>query len=275
MFEGSDELLNSLTKPYQVCTFPTRTNIKIPILLIYGGADSLVDIKVMKRNLPPTGVFAVKVDKYEHLDLIWGKNVDKLVISRVVRFIEFYTDDANGFVGLRANGRLDTGNGAGGMGKRASTYGASDIYRVLTLGPSSSAPAAATSTGVSRSVGSSPAVRTNSVASNGGTNQGSIYTGDDPVANAMRARRAFSIDDTATGMPNKKNLMVSEEFTDAYTDDPHVAGSLITEESESREPEELAVDGSDETAGRFPSREAYEAHKLQEQELNKYLQRED
>ena len=265
MFEGSDELLNSLTKPYQVCTFPTRTNIKIPILLIYGGADSLVDIKVMKRNLPPTAVFAVKVDKYEHLDLIWGKNVDKLVVSRVVKFVEFYNGDTNGFVGPRASG-MDT---------RASTYGASDIYRVLTLGPSSSAPAAATSTGVSKSVGSSPVVRANSVASNSGTNRGSVYTGGSSANDAIRGRRAFSIDDSATGMPNKRNLMVSEEFSDAYTDNTPVAGIVITEESESGGPEELVADGSDDAARRFPSREAYEAHKLQEQELNRYLQKED
>ncbi|KAG0668434.1 cholesterol esterase [Maudiozyma exigua] len=79
MFEESDDMFNSLTRPYLVPTFPTRTNIKIPILLIYGGNDLLVDIKVMKRNLPATSVFDVKVDNHEHLDLIW-----------VLKFIEFF-----------------------------------------------------------------------------------------------------------------------------------------------------------------------------------------
>ncbi|AJS46242.1 Tgl1p [Saccharomyces cerevisiae YJM1342] len=90
MFEESDNMLNSLTRPYQIANFPTRTNIKIPILLIYGGIDSLVDIDVMKKNLPFNSVFDVKVDNYEHLDLIWGKDADILVIAKVLRFIEFF-----------------------------------------------------------------------------------------------------------------------------------------------------------------------------------------
>lgn len=90
MFEESDDMFNSLTRPYLVPTFPTRTNIRIPILLIYGGNDLLVDIKVMKRNLPATSVFDVKVDNHEHLDLIWGQYTDVLVISKVLKFIEFF-----------------------------------------------------------------------------------------------------------------------------------------------------------------------------------------
>lgn len=90
IFEESDNMFNSLTRPYQVATFPTRTNIKIPILLIYGGNDLLVDIKVMKRNLPTTLVFDVKVDNHEHLDLIWGQYTDTLVISKLLKFIQFF-----------------------------------------------------------------------------------------------------------------------------------------------------------------------------------------
>lgn len=90
MFEESDDILNSLHRPYEIATFPTKTNIKLPILLIYGGADSLVDIKVMKENLPSKRVFDVKVDNHEHLDLLWGKDVDTLVVSKVIRFIEFF-----------------------------------------------------------------------------------------------------------------------------------------------------------------------------------------
>ncbi|CCK68275.1 sterol esterase KNAG_0A06130 [Huiozyma naganishii CBS 8797] len=90
MFEESDDVFNSLSRPYQIATFPTRTNIKIPILLIYGSADLLIDIKVMKKNLPPTSVFDVKVDEHEHLDLLWGEHADTLVISKVIKFIEFF-----------------------------------------------------------------------------------------------------------------------------------------------------------------------------------------
>lgn len=92
MFEESDDIMNSLYRPYEIATFPTKTNIKIPILLIYGGVDSLVDIKVMKENLPSKRVFDIKVDHHEHLDLLWGKDVDSLVIARVIKFIEFFDE---------------------------------------------------------------------------------------------------------------------------------------------------------------------------------------
>ncbi|GAV56318.1 hypothetical protein ZYGR_0BB00950 [Zygosaccharomyces rouxii] len=90
MFEESDGLINTLQKPYRIASFPTRTNIQIPILLIYGGNDSLVDIEVMKENLPKKRVFDIEVENHEHLDLIWGENVDSLVIANVIKFIDFF-----------------------------------------------------------------------------------------------------------------------------------------------------------------------------------------
>lgn len=98
MFEESDGLLNSIQKPYRIARFPTKTNIRIPILLIYGGSDSLVNIDVMKQNLPNKRVFDAKVENHEHLDLIWGDNVEYLVISKVVKFIDFF-DHSLSFLG--------------------------------------------------------------------------------------------------------------------------------------------------------------------------------
>ncbi|QLL30538.1 hypothetical protein HG536_0A03560 [Torulaspora globosa] len=92
MFEESDDIINSLYRPYQIATFPTKTNIKIPILLIYGGVDSLVDIEAMKDLLPAKTVFDIEVDNHEHLDLLWGHDVDSLVISRVIKFIRFFDE---------------------------------------------------------------------------------------------------------------------------------------------------------------------------------------
>lgn len=89
MFEESDDMFNSLTRPYQIANFPTRTNIKVPILLLYGTSDLLVDIDVMKRNLPSNGVFDIKVENHEHLDLIWADDVDILVFNQVIKFIEY------------------------------------------------------------------------------------------------------------------------------------------------------------------------------------------
>ncbi|CCH59728.1 hypothetical protein TBLA_0B09130 [Henningerozyma blattae CBS 6284] len=95
MYEESDDMFNSLSKPYQIPVFPTKTNIKVPILLLYGGQDSLVDIEVMKKNLPKEAVFDVNIKEHEHLDLIWGNDVDKLVIPKIVKFIDFFSNINN------------------------------------------------------------------------------------------------------------------------------------------------------------------------------------
>ena len=76
------------TKYYKVAKFPTR-NIKTPIVLVYGGSDSLVDIKLMLRELPKH-TEAVEVPHYEHLDFLWASDVDKLVFPHVLSALDFY-----------------------------------------------------------------------------------------------------------------------------------------------------------------------------------------
>ncbi|CEP63586.1 sterol esterase LALA0_S08e05974g [Lachancea lanzarotensis] len=94
MFEEHDVVMNSWnpTRSYQITTFPTRTNIRIPVLLLYGGSDSLVDIEVMKANLPVSQVFDVMIPAHEHLDLLWGRDVGNLVIPNLLRFVWFFKD---------------------------------------------------------------------------------------------------------------------------------------------------------------------------------------
>ncbi|KAL7266284.1 cholesterol esterase [Rhizina undulata] len=74
---------------YKVAKFPTR-NITTPIVLVYGGSDSLVDIDVMLKELPHHTV-AIKVDHYEHLDFLWGDDTDKLVFPHVLKALETYS----------------------------------------------------------------------------------------------------------------------------------------------------------------------------------------
>lgn len=74
---------------YKVAKFPTR-NIKTPIVLVYGGSDSLVDIDVMLKELPRHTV-SHEIPKYEHLDLLWASDVDKLVFPRVFEALEANT----------------------------------------------------------------------------------------------------------------------------------------------------------------------------------------
>ncbi len=74
---------------YKVPKFPTR-NIKTPIVLVYGGSDSLVDIKVMLKELPKHTV-AKEIPHFEHLDFLWAQDVEKLVFPHVFEALHDYT----------------------------------------------------------------------------------------------------------------------------------------------------------------------------------------
>ena len=73
---------------YKVAKFPTR-NIKTPIVLVYGGSDSLVDIKVMLKQLPRHTV-AKEIAHFEHLDFLWGQEVESLVFPHVFEALASY-----------------------------------------------------------------------------------------------------------------------------------------------------------------------------------------
>lgn len=70
---------------YSPATFSTR-NISTSIVLLYGDSDSLVDINTMLAALPPSKdrVEVRRLHGYEHLDVIWGKDVHKDVIPHVI-----------------------------------------------------------------------------------------------------------------------------------------------------------------------------------------------
>ncbi|KAL9031587.1 MAG: hypothetical protein Q9196_000389 [Gyalolechia fulgens] len=73
---------------YKVPKFPTR-NIKTPIVLVYGGSDSLVDINVMLRELPKHTI-AKEIPHFEHLDFLWAEHVETLVFPQVFNALEAY-----------------------------------------------------------------------------------------------------------------------------------------------------------------------------------------
>ena len=80
--------LGASDRYYKVAKYPTR-NIKTPIVLLYGGSDSLVDIKVMLKELPQHTV-AKEISHYEHLDFLWASEVDTLVFPTVFETLEAY-----------------------------------------------------------------------------------------------------------------------------------------------------------------------------------------
>ncbi|OTA95380.1 hypothetical protein M434DRAFT_393774 [Hypoxylon sp. CO27-5] len=78
--------VNASSKYTKVAKYPTR-NIKTPIVLVYGGSDSLVDIKVMIKELPNRTV-ATEIPHYEHLDFLWARDVDVQVFQHVFDALE-------------------------------------------------------------------------------------------------------------------------------------------------------------------------------------------
>lgn len=81
--------LGASDRYYKVAKFPTR-NIKTPIVLVYGGSDSLVDIKVMLKELPRHTV-AREVPHFEHLDFLWAQEVETLVFPHVFAALAAYS----------------------------------------------------------------------------------------------------------------------------------------------------------------------------------------
>ncbi|KAF2453955.1 Alpha/Beta hydrolase protein [Lineolata rhizophorae] len=89
-------------KYYKVAKFPTR-NIKTPIVMVYGGADSLVDINVMLKELPRHTVVK-EVPHYEHLDFLWAADTDTFVFPHVFDALERFAHPSSSTTGkdLRA-----------------------------------------------------------------------------------------------------------------------------------------------------------------------------
>ncbi|KAF8273435.1 triacylglycerol lipase [Lactarius quietus] len=67
---------------YRPAKFPTH-NIATNIVILYGDVDSLVDIDAMRKELPKHRIDIRRLRGYEHLDVLWGKNVHVDVIPQV------------------------------------------------------------------------------------------------------------------------------------------------------------------------------------------------
>jgi lysosomal acid lipase/cholesteryl ester hydrolase len=76
---------------YRPVRFPTR-NIVTPIVLLYGDQDSLVDINVLLKELPDHTT-PRRLHGYEHLDVLWGKDVHKDVIPAVLDALALHCEN--------------------------------------------------------------------------------------------------------------------------------------------------------------------------------------
>lgn len=71
-------------------TNPTSYNlqlIKTPIHLLYGDLDSLVDINIMREQLPRRFTTVHRVENHEHLDNLWGDDVYEAVFKHVLEYL--------------------------------------------------------------------------------------------------------------------------------------------------------------------------------------------
>lgn len=87
--EAPSPITSNRSKYYKVAKFPTR-NIKTPIVLVWGGSDSLVDINIMLKELPRHTI-AKEIPHYEHLDFLWASSVHKLVFPHVFEALDKHT----------------------------------------------------------------------------------------------------------------------------------------------------------------------------------------
>ncbi|KAH3678420.1 hypothetical protein WICMUC_001437 [Wickerhamomyces mucosus] len=93
LFDENTSLTYSLSRSFQPANFPTRTNIKTPIRLIYGTIDSLVNIEEYLSLLPEYTTRAIPVENHEHLDIIWGKDVKRLVFPHIFNALKEAEDE--------------------------------------------------------------------------------------------------------------------------------------------------------------------------------------
>ena len=78
-------------RAYRPVRFPTR-NITTPIVLLYGTADLLVDIDMMLAELPQHSTSAIPLEDYEHLDVLWGRNIHEDVIPEVINALRTWCE---------------------------------------------------------------------------------------------------------------------------------------------------------------------------------------
>lgn len=75
-----------LISDYQIANYPSL-NIKVPILLVYGKSDSLVNIEFFLNQLPNENVKIIGIDNHEHLEIVWSNKVEEEIFPLVVNYI--------------------------------------------------------------------------------------------------------------------------------------------------------------------------------------------
>lgn len=79
----------------RVAPFPISHHLDVPMVLVYGDSDILVDIDstrrlILSQNAKMTSKLleVIKCSTYEHMDTLWGNNVYEDVFKRVIEHME-------------------------------------------------------------------------------------------------------------------------------------------------------------------------------------------
>jgi lysosomal acid lipase/cholesteryl ester hydrolase len=76
-------------------------------VLLWGDHDSLVDISVLLNALPDHTV-AKRLKSYEHVDILWGKDVDKDIIPEVLGALTRHCRNPDMIAWKQVNGNFGT-----------------------------------------------------------------------------------------------------------------------------------------------------------------------
>jgi hypothetical protein len=99
--QNSPQRISILLLPSSTAASTHWLSISAPMPLL------MLSIDVMLAQLPPHTV-AKKVENYEHLDLLWGQDVDKVVFPHVLDFLKLYAEPVEGSKTLEAQSSHDT-----------------------------------------------------------------------------------------------------------------------------------------------------------------------
>jgi len=86
MYDDYSELTSGSYKTCVTVEFPI-SRIKPQLHVFYGGKDELPDFEWLLKQLPPTATVD-KIEKYEHMDLMWADDASVLVFPKVVSLLQ-------------------------------------------------------------------------------------------------------------------------------------------------------------------------------------------
>lgn len=98
-FQAYDDAYNQ-SRDHVVPAYPTAFNIKTPMAIFHGSADSLSNIEKLSEDVNIKGtnskvVKVLEVAGYEHLDFLWADDVGSRVYPEVIKTLDHYSSSSS------------------------------------------------------------------------------------------------------------------------------------------------------------------------------------